>query len=273
MSQSNLPGLTGYNQLAEGRGCHYLYNRNDAYIGQALARYGEFSGLEAAMLTQLCAPGDTVIEVGANIGALTVPLSMHLGPRGRLLAFEPQRLVFQTLCANVALNSLQNVECHWAALGPRDGTITVPEPDPTRPANFGGVSLQGAGFGRPVTCHKLDRFMNLPGVRLVKIDVEGMEADVLSGGREFFARFKPRIYLENDRAEQSEALLALLDGMGYRMFWHMPPLFNPDNVRGEKENVFGEVVSLNMVCVHRDQPMPVEGLEAVTDFKAHPARR
>lgn len=272
MSRSKLLNTAGYNQVAEARDGHFLYNQNDFYIGKAIARYGEFSGLELEMLTRLCAPGDIVIEVGANIGALSVPLARHLGPQGRLLCFEPQRLVFQTLCANVALNSLQNVDCHWAALGTREGTITVPEPDPTRTNNFGGVTLVGAAFGRPVTCHMLDRFINLPGVRLVKIDVEGMEADVLNGGRDFISKFKPRLYLENDRADKSEALLRLLDGLGYRMFWHTPPLFNPSNPYGESENVFGDVVSVNMVCIHRDQVVPVEGLEEVKDFTRHPTR-
>ena len=51
-------------------------------------------------------PGDVVIEVGANIGPHTVFLAQHVGPQGLVLAFEPQRILFQTLCANLALNSI-----------------------------------------------------------------------------------------------------------------------------------------------------------------------
>ena len=254
MPRARVLNLPGYNQIAEGRSCHYLYNQNDYYIGKAIERYGEFSRLEMDVLGQLCGPGDVVIEVGANMGAHTVPLAMRVGPQGRVLAFEPQRLVFQNLCANVALNSLQNVDCYWAALGGKDGLLTVPEPDPTQVNNFGGVTLIGIEQGQQIDCHMLDRYLSLPRLQLIKIDVEGMEADVLSGGKELIRKFKPRLYLENDRMEKSEELMRLVDSLGYRMYWHLPPLFNPENFYGVPDNVYGDTVSINMLCVHRDKP-------------------
>jgi FkbM family methyltransferase len=270
MPRARLLNIPGYNQIAEGRNCHYLYNQNDYYIGKAIERYGEFSRLEMDVLGQLCGPGDFVIEVGANMGAHTVPLAMRVGPQGRVLAFEPQRLVFQNLCANVALNSLQNVDCYWAALGSKDGVLTVPEPDPTQVNNFGGVTLIGIQQGRQIDCHMLDRYLSLPRLQLIKIDVEGMEADVLSGGKELIGKFKPRLYLENDRMEKSEELMRLVDSLGYRMYWHLPPLFNPENFYGVTDNVYGDTVSINMLCVHRDKPMQLNGFPEITDFKFHP---
>jgi FkbM family methyltransferase len=273
MKRSHLLDTRGFNQLTKGRDGYYLYNRNDEYIGRAIEKYGEYSALEMRLLERLCASGDIVLDVGANIGAHSVALAKRVGPSGRVLAFEPQRLVFQALCASVALNSLANVECYWAAVGSGDGRIIVPELDPNRRSNFGGVSLPGAPQAFPVDCVTLDRFVSLPRVRLIKVDVEGMEAEVLLGGRRLIEEFKPTLYVENDRLEKSEALMRLIDSLGYRMFWHLPPLFNPDNFYAEKENSYPGIVSVNILGIHRDVDIALEGFSEITDFSFHPMRQ
>lgn len=268
-----LPGLDGFNQLARTRHGYMLYNRHDIYIGRSLEKYGEFSALEMDMLARLCGPGDFVIEVGANIGAHTVALARHVGEGGTVLAFEPQRLVFQVLCANVALNSLRNVHCYWAAAGADESPVNVPELDPAQPHNFGGLSLSGAPQGQAVPGMVLDGFLSLPRLRLIKIDVEGMEAEVLAGAGELIRRFKPLLYVENDRIEKSESLMRQIDALGYDMHWHLPPLFNPDNFNGDAENVFDRVVSVNMVCIHREHRVCKVATPAIRDFTLHPVRR
>ena len=263
---------THYNQMVQGRDGAFLFNRNNLYIGRSLAYYGEFSHLEMRMLRQLCSEGDVVIEVGANIGSHTVGLARQVGPSGRVLAFEPQRLVFQTLCANVALNSLTQVDCYWAGVGAQTGYLTVPELDPEQEDNFGGVSLLDGMEGRHVPSMTLNDFSGAPHVELIKIDVEGMELDVLAGGQHLLNKFSPHLYVENDRPEMAQALMRWLHQHGYRMFWHFPPLFNPDNHFGRADNMFGSLVSANMVCVHHSRPLPaaVAGLEPATDFTWHP---
>jgi FkbM family methyltransferase len=273
MPGSRLLETQDFNQLAAGRDGYFLYNRNDQYIGRSIERYGEFSALEMKLFAQICVPGGVVIEVGANIGAHTVGLARLVGPQGRVLAFEPQRLPFQTLCANIALNSLENVDCFWAALGSQDGFISVPDLNPRKEYNFGGVTLLGPQGGRRVTCLTLDEYVTLPKVDLVKIDVEGMEAEVLHGGTELLKRFKPILYVENDRLEKSEALTRLIASLDYRMYWHLPPLFNPDNFFANPDNSYPNVVSVNMLCVHRESRMQTAGFEEVVDFSLHPLRR
>lgn len=263
----------GFNQLARTRDGYRLYNRNDIYIGKGLETYGEFGTLEMAMLTRLCGSGDVVIEVGANIGAHTVSLARHVGPGGAVIAIEPQRLVFQTLCANIALNSLRNVFAHWAAAGRNEGAIRVPEPDPGARNNFGGLSLAGAQGGITVQCLKLDRFLSLPRLQLIKIDVEGMEAEVIAGADGLIRRFRPLLYLENDRIDRSESLMRDLDHLGYDLYWHLPPLFNPENFYGVSENIHPGIVSVNMIGIHRDNRLrPAPGVR-ITDFSIHPMRR
>jgi FkbM family methyltransferase len=273
MSESRLLATEDFNQLAAGRDGYFLYNRNDQYIGRSIEQYGEFSALEMKLFAQICTPGSVVIEVGANIGAHTVGLARLAGPQGRVLAFEPQRLPFQTLCANIALNSLENVDCYWAALSSQDGFINVPDLNPRKEYNFGGVTLLGSQGGRRVTCLTLDHYVTLPKVNLVKVDVEGMEADVLRGGEGLLKRFKPVLYVENDRLEKSEVLIHLIASLDYRMYWHLPPLFNPDNFFANPDNSYPNVVSANMLCVHRESRLQTTGFQEVIDFSFHPLRR
>jgi FkbM family methyltransferase len=272
MSRSQLLETAGFNQLAAAKDGYLLYNRNDAYIGRSVQKYGEFSALEMELFKQVCGPGNVVIEAGANIGSHTVGLAHLVGSEGRVLAFEPQRLVFQTLCANVALNSLTNVDCYWAALGSQEGLVTVPEVDPHRYSNFGGLTLVGAQKGMQISCFTLDRFVALPRVTLIKIDVEGMEAEVLRGGEQILKRFKPLLYVENDRLDLSEALIRLIAGFGYRLFWHLPSLFNPNNFYGDDEDCYPGIGSINMLCVHRDAGVHIEYLQEVDDPSFHPLR-
>jgi hypothetical protein len=130
------------------------------------------------------------------------------------------------------------------------------------PNNFGGVSLGGAQ-GEAVPVATLDQ-IGLPKARLIKIDVEGMELDVLLGAKATLARDRPILYVENDRLEKSEALVAHLLADGYRMWWHVPPLFNPGNFRGNAQNVFGGIRSFNMLCVPRDMPTQLDGFQEIT---------
>jgi FkbM family methyltransferase len=272
MDQPCLFRSDGYNQLIDGKDGYLLYNKNDHYIGGAIAKYGEYSGLEMTLFKQVCTAGNLVIEVGANLGAHTVGLARLVGTTGRILAFEPQRLVFQTLCANVALNSLENVDCYWSAVARENGMITVPELSPHVKNNFGGLSLGDAKNGVQIPCMTLNDFSYLPRVNFVKIDVEGMEADVIRGGDKLLRKFKPTLYVENDRIDKSRDLIELIIGLGYRLYWHLPPLYSRDNFRQDEENIFPSVVSCNMLCLHRDFDCAVKGMPEIVDVFFHPYR-
>ncbi len=77
-----------------------------------------------------------------------------------------------------------------------------------------------------------------------------METEVLEGAAATIARFHPVIYVENDRQDKSDRLIKTLDSFGYKMYWHLPYLYQPTNFTGNSENVFDGIASANMVCVH-----------------------
>jgi FkbM family methyltransferase len=237
-----------------------VVNPHDQYVGTSLIQYGEFSPGETRLFTTLLEPGSRVLEVGANIGALTIPLARHLGPRGLLVAIEAQRLCHQMLAANCALNSLTTVHALHLALGDSNGTITVPRLDPTRDNNFGGVELGKTPTGDRVLLRTLDSMvqeLSHPPFDFVKLDVEGMEEEVLRGGEMYFTSHHPYLYVENDRLDKSDSLIRTLHHYGYRCWWHTPPLYESDNFHGNPENVWGgNIVSANLFCVHPARRTP-----------------
>jgi len=242
----------------------FAYNRNDIYIGRSLSVYGEYSEAEVAFLSRLLAPGDTVVEAGANIGSITVPLARVVGAGGRLIAFEPQRVAFTLLCANCALNELGQIEPRRAAVGATPGEIVVPVLPQDRALNFGGVALSGSGSGDRVPVVRIDD-LGLDACRLIMADVEGMEASVIKGARDTIGMHRPILYVENNQQERSPALIALVQSLGYRAFWHFPPLFSAMNFAGVAENVLGPAVSTNMLCLPRGADLvAASGLTEIT---------
>lgn len=240
-----------------------LYNAGDTYVGRSFDLYGEFSQAEAAMFEQVLRPGMVAIDVGANIGAHTVVMSRAVGAGGAVVAFEPQRVVFQMLCANLAINRLENVRTIHAAAGAEAGTLLVPSIDYSAGGNFGGIELGHHDKGEAVEVRTLDS-QPLDQCQFIKIDAEGMENEVLKGAGESLSRFQPILYVENDRHERSSELIERLFSADYRLYWHRPLLFNPDNFFANSDNVFENIVSRNMLCLPKESATNVEGLPEIT---------
>jgi FkbM family methyltransferase len=269
-----------FNVLKTCRHGLMVYNRNDVYIGRSLDLYGEFSQGEIELFQQVVGIGDVVIEVGANIGAHTLRLAQLAGPGGRVHAFEPQRPVFQTLCANLALNSIVNTHCYMYAVGSQEGELPVPVVDYEEPNNFGGIELgddaEWRSVGWEVCCEVVPLvtldflFAGLDRLRLLKVDVEGMELEVLRGARELIQKTRPFLYVENDRPAKSEALVDLLRSLGYALYWHDPLLYNPENHFGNAEDVFPGVLSINIFGIPQGSGSKLDGFRPV-ESPLHPA--
>lgn len=254
----------GFNEMRMSRTGPIVYNKFDQYVGGSLQKYGEFSIGEQAFFADTIDRGHVVVEVGANIGAHTIHLSRLVGPDGEVHAFEPQRIVFQTLCANLALNQCANVFAHQAAVGADAGTILVPALDPSSATNFGGLSLRVVrAYGERVPLLTLDS-LDLPACHFLKVDVEGMEVEVLKGAQRLIDTYRPLMYLENDRDDRSAELLGLVLGMDYAVFWHMPRLFNPENFDGVSEDIFPGIVSVNVFCCPSEAGLEFPGMRRIT---------
>jgi len=222
----------------------------DTYITGSLEAYGEFSIGEWELFDQLVKPGMTVIEVGANIGAHSIPLARKCFP-GPLFLFEPQQRVFQILCANLALNDIRNAVAYPEASSDSPGFVVVPPLDYGAQGNFGGISVRDEAEGVDglrVRATPLDS-LGLAACHVIKVDVEGFEPQVLRGAEQTIRRCRPVLYVENDRQANQQEVISLIADMGYTMYWHLPPLFNAENFNGNRENIFGQIVSINLLAL------------------------
>lgn len=267
----NILGTDDFNCLTRMRDGWMLYNKYDHYIGQSIELYGEFSNNELRLFKDIVKPSSTVIEVGANIGSHTVGLSKHLGPRGLIYAYEPQRIVYQTLCANIALNSCTNVYCYEKAASNQYETIKIPNIRYDVEGNFGAVEIQQFSEGADVEVVILDQHLaQLNQCQLLKVDAEGMEYQVLDGAKDLIDTHKPILYVENDRVMKSQALIELIMSMGYKLFWHITPMYSVNNFKQNTENIFPKISSFNMLCIHESIPMNLTGFIEIIDSTQHP---
>lgn len=260
-------------KLVQARHGLLLANPNDVYLGAAVLKYGEYGEHEAALLRQLLVKPGRVVEVGANAGFLTLPLAQAAAARGELVhAFEPQPFLFQNLCANMALNALDNVRTWPFACGEENGVVYFAAPNYLAAGNFGGVSVDAPAGGTTMSAPavQLDEFLGGEQVSLLKVDVEGHELKVLKGANALLKTQKPFLYVENDRLDRSRELIEHVMALGYRLWWHIPPLYNPENFFGDAQNIYGNLASFNMIGVPRETNVEMTGFAEITDASAHP---
>ena len=152
-------------------------------------------------------PGDTALDVGANVGHYAARMSRLVGAAGRVIAFEPVPATFAALTANSKAFPFRNVTLLNAAVGEAVGTVGM-----SVPTGADGSYLARVDPAAELKCLVLSvDSLDLPGpVRVVKIDAEGYEPKVLAGMTTLLTRDKPVVILE--RNAEAERMLA---GMGY----------------------------------------------------------
>lgn len=233
-----------------------IFLPQDTFVGRSLACYGQYSEREAEAFRRLLKPGMTALDVGANIGYFTVTMAKLVGAQGRVYAFEPQRLLHRLLCANLAINGCANAVCCLAAVGRASGVATMARPNYQESANFGGVEMGGGEIETEVVA--IDD-LGLAACDFLKVDVEGMEKQVLEGAVRTIARFQPLLWVENDRIASARELVEFIESLGYEAYWQVTPLFEPDNFARNPENVFGRMSSFNLLAKPAGREVTVRG--------------
>ena len=135
---------------------------------------------------QVVSPNDVVFDCGCHQGLTTLLFSKWVGSHGKVVAFEALPENYEALCKNIKLNKITNVECIHAAVGSNQGKINL---DPRFNSN-----VSTGNFGLQVPMMNLDEFESHK-PNLLKIDVEGYEAEVLKGAKRILST-KPKIVLE-----------------------------------------------------------------------------
>lgn len=221
------------------------------WVTKSFTHYGEYSKGETDLFAHLLTMGDTMLDCGANIGALAIPASRICR---EVIAVEPQPEVCDVLRANVAMNQA-NVEIYQCAVGASIGKAWFERVVTWRYPSIEGYSMSDApGDSRyPVRLTTIDELLHGRTVRLIKLDVEGAEADALRGAKLTLAKHRPILYVENDKVDRSLDLVREIHRQGYSAYWHATPLFEPDNHKRNRNNIFGNIVSLDLLCLPKEQ--------------------
>lgn len=174
---------------------------------------GSYEAPKAEAFAELVGPGDVVCDVGAHMGYFTAIAAVRAGPAGRVYAFEPRPLNYGLLRRHVRANRLENVEALHAAVG-------------AAPGHGRFESRTGTGTGRlaptgdlAVTVVALDDLHAAGRIRtpdVLKVDVEGAEAEVLAGAMGILEQHRPRLLLATHGPAAHETCLGVLARLGYR---------------------------------------------------------
>lgn len=158
---------------------------------------GTFEPSESAQVRKYLKPGMTFVDVGANVGYYTLLAASLVGPRGRVLAFEPSPYAFDRLVETITRNNLSQVCAVQSGLsdGLGEGRLFLPDAlgnhSPSMVPNGGGrpINVRVRRLDDWLAEHEVDR------VDLMKIDVEGFEPNVIKGAAKYIQRGRVRAIL------------------------------------------------------------------------------
>ncbi|HZT52072.1 MAG TPA: FkbM family methyltransferase [Stellaceae bacterium] len=230
---------------------------NTAYIDFAQrSAEGSYEPEVTALFDRLAPAARVVYDIGANWGYYVAVLLSNPRFRGRVHAFEIAPATCAALARLAAACGGGRVECHAFGLSDRSGTAAIAE------GMHSALTRITAGAGRPARIEPLDA-LGLADPDLVKVDVEGHEAQVFAGARRTLARARPAIVFESWFAEPaSRAALAALAELGYRFHrldWRAGRLLLAPLAPGARDDV---ARALNLLALHPDGPAAIAALLA-----------
>lgn len=216
-----------YNKSAEGvpYGVGYNLFETSSFDPQEINRMMDLLVLQK----QLRGDGVVMLDGGANVGVHALSAGRLMQGWGTVLSFEAQERVFYALAGNIAMNNLFNVQVRWNALAEKSGKIQIPVPNYLRPSSFGSLEMQydpatSENIGQEIDMSQSQEVMavsidslNLPRIDFMKLDVEGMEEQVLRGAKKTILRTRPILHVERFKSDQV-ALATLIRSYNYVLF-------------------------------------------------------
>lgn len=210
-------------------GLTFICPAKDTSVGWSLRSSGEFARPEQDFLASLIGHHETpgaMVDVGANLGSISLPLAKRY-PAWRFLGIEAQRAMSGLYAANALNNFLTNVEWIHAAAGREEGLLDFPVVSLGSNMNLGDVGLSRSGPTEKVRLVRLDDVAPA-NTKLIKIDVQGAEMDVLQGADGLIASDRPALFVEAERSGKraNDATASCIDHLrqrGYRTFVFFSP--------------------------------------------------
>jgi FkbM family methyltransferase len=170
------------------------------------------------------------VDCGANLGVHTIEWARYMTGWGNVLAFEAQERIYYALAGNITINNCFNARIVNAAVSSRSGTMKIPQPNYLANASFGSLELkkiERTEFIGQAIDYSEDKMVDVPMVHLdgfnfrrldlLKVDVEGMELEVIEGAAKCISEYRPIMFVETLKSD-AEVLRARLAGFGYVVY-------------------------------------------------------
>ncbi len=213
-------------RIAERNGIRYHFDLSDIVDWHL---YFGFKDEGREVLFSKVSKGDTVIDVGANVGDTLMNFAKSVGEEGLVFGFEPDKNNFRRLTKNISLNdSIKNMMAYNIGLGDEEGEYLI-KMNETEPGNAGSKRIIGASKSdspneMKVIVKKLDDYMEhlkVTKVDFIKMDIEGFELKALKGAIGTIKKYKPMLFLElhdvklREQGSDGNQLLNFLEDLGY----------------------------------------------------------
>ena len=235
-------------------------------IDFAIYLLGMFERSTVKTYTRLLFFGDTVLDIGANMGAHTLPLAHAVGPQGKVIAFEPTAYAYHKLIRNISLNPAlePRIRAEQLMLSDRDELLSCPSLYSSWGLNNIKTSRHPKHLGQLMgtdgaMCVKLDDYVAQSGLRridFIKIDVDGNESTVLQGALQTLKTHRPKILMEfmpyglKENGSSLEELVELLKSTEYRIFG-IPDLSSLSEDPKQIGKLIADGSSINVLCLPR----------------------
>jgi FkbM family methyltransferase len=225
---TSVEGTVSPGPLGGTLGKAYLRARHTVLYGALRRRAMTVASAWKMCLALVLERGDTFVDVGANVGRVSQPAAWIVGSTGTVYCFEPSPTIAASLRRRMRLLGLSHVTIDERAVGRSAGTSTLHE---FADGHGGASSLRrGSCAGSThdaetqVEMCTLDGVLQLRQLKLLKIDVEGSEIDVLAGAAALVERHQPVLFVEASRDTQAAfghtlgELIETLSALGYDLY-------------------------------------------------------
>jgi len=189
-------------------------------LGLSSLLYGTFEKGELEFVSQYLQPGNTVMDIGANIGLFAVVMGRTIGQGGEVIAFDPVPTNIVRLKSNLSENGISAEAVYELALGSVNAQMELKMSDDTAYPSMHKVEY-GFGNGQviQVNVKRLDDVWHergRPMISFVKMDVEGAELEVIKGSGEMLTQCHPTMLIEANTPQHLAKLKEALRPFGYR---------------------------------------------------------
>lgn len=233
----------------------FIYPPSDKAIGSCLAEHGEFSRVLMELFVQMGISYEpsTFIDVGANLGSISLPFAKRK-PDWKVIAVEAHSGLAGILQTNALLNKLYNVEVLHAAAGPAREIVDFPATSLTTEMNLGMISFGDTKALKAATLMLPLDDIAPENTRLVKIDVEDFEPQVMQGAQRLLGAHQVSWIVEAaiNFPETSRKTVGIFLDAGYDVYWFFVPFVTPISARKGSTNV--NIGDANIVALPKGSP-------------------